>query len=97
MPELKLKSVFATLGIISVILSGCNYGTQSIRSGKLEIQVDGQMHTKIASGYGESVPLMQGFQASEFINTKHFTASDFKLVSHGQKEINNAIGKGVVD
>ncbi len=67
-----------------------------IRHGNLEIKVDNDLRTQISMQAPGSKPLTAGFAASEYLETKYYSARDFRLARKESRGIRDAAGAGRV-
>jgi alpha-galactosidase len=78
---------------ISLVISSCAKESGIIKSGTLKIEVNERMQTLVSSD-SSAVPLMSGFQTSEFLLTDGDSVSNFKLESSSESRINDFAGEG---
>jgi len=79
--------------IALVVMGSCVKTDKVFRSGNLKIEMNDQMQTRVSSD-SSAIPLMEGFQSSEFVVTNGDTIEDFKLESSSVSALNNFAGKG---
>ena len=78
---------------VMVAVISCSPQKSTIKSGALSIEVNDQMQTLIMNNLA-SVPLIKGFQPSEFLVTDSNTVSNFKLETSKTDKISDFAGEG---
>ena len=81
---------------VMVAVISCSPQKSTIKSGTLNIEVNDQMQTLIMNNLA-SVPLIKGFQSSEFLVTDSNTVSNFKLETSKNDKISDFAGAGKLD
>lgn len=80
--------------LVLVALVSCNNNTCTINSGKLKLEVNNRMETRVNSTVNELKPLIANFVPSEFLVTKTFDAKKFNIESESLGAINDKHGRG---
>lgn len=82
-------------GVAAILLAmaSCSNNTETINSGKLKIEVDSEMLTRVSTGLS-SIPVNEEFQHSEYLVTDNDTVSVFRLESSDVQKISNFAGEG---
>ena len=70
--------VVPATALVMFLAVSCSGTRRSVESGDLKLEVNDQMHTKV-TGNKCNKPLMNGFQASEYVVTGSDTLRDFML------------------
>ncbi|RLD39838.1 MAG: alpha-galactosidase [Bacteroidetes bacterium] len=97
---IKKKNPFLAISfvLVSLILTlgSCNERkVHQIESGKLILEIDGKLNTRILSETKPSTPLNSVFQNSEYIVFRGKALNDFLLSSTTEKAISDKLGNGV--
>jgi alpha-galactosidase len=79
---------------IAMICSSCNKQTTKIDHGKLRVEINYLMQTRVSSTEQGARPLMSDFQNSEYLVTKHHVIQNFKLSDNKKTTFEDKIGKG---
>jgi alpha-galactosidase len=66
----------------------------TIRSGDLQIEFDKQMQSRVNSLSAQSLPFNETFQVSEYLDTKHFSAKNFRLEKTSKRMLKDSLGQG---
>lgn len=75
-------------------LSACDRQITDIENGKLKLEVNTLMQTRISFTEEETKPLMEDFRNTEFLVTENDTIQDFKLSGRTETDFSDAVGKG---
>ena len=65
-----------------------------IRSGDLQIEFDKQMFSRVNSLSSQTLPFMESYQLTEYLETKNFTTKDFRMEKTTKKVLNDSLGQG---
>ena len=79
--------------VVMITVISCSPQKSTIKSGALSIEINDQMQTLIKNDLA-SVPLIKGFQPSEFLVTNSNTISNFKLETSTTDKISDLAGEG---
>lgn len=58
------------------------------------LEIDNRLYTRVNADYADSGRLTKDFSASEYLETKYFTAKDFAFTDRQEKNIRDAAGEG---
>ena len=93
-PTIKYCHLILLAGLLSWLTPSCIYNTGRIESGKLELEVNDLLQTRVITRDSLVQPLMIGFQASEFLVGASDTLINFLLASASVDEIRDNAGPG---
>ncbi len=88
-----IRIFFSCLGLTFLVSANAQQTTE-IQNGKLKIEINAQMQTRVSSVENGVKPLMDKFQNSEVLVTKHNTVQNFRLSGNKKTDFSDGTGKG---
>lgn len=91
-----MKTSFRFVLVILIIaFTACKNNTCTINSGKLLLEVNGKMETRVNSTISGTQPLISSFAPSEYLVTQNFDAKQFSVHKNESGSIYDNHGKGI--
>ena len=89
-----IRKIFPGL-ILTILLSSCDRQITDIENGKLKLEVNALMQTRVSFAEEGAKVLMDEFRNTEFLVTKNDTLQNFKLSDRKKSNFSDSIGKGI--
>lgn len=89
----KLGLVYLFTAALTLLLVSCGKNDGNIKSGSLKIEVNNHLQTRISED-SSAIPIMTGFQSSEYLIANGDTISNFSMSSSSENNLNDFAGEG---